>query len=301
LWHRQRVFERIELQAHANRLIREQRIVGIREDGLDLDGVGCSIDGVVYGADPPGGQLLGAAHVPGLHRQRLAIAPNPGFARPPMGVLSSLGLPCERLGYEPRLQQRYLRSRHGKHQGDGVRLCNRHDAIGVRGLNHIAQVHLLQADASADGRHHLAIRQLQLCAGQRALVDLDRAFELAHQRRLGVELLFGYCVLGQQVLVAGQIHPGVFQLCAVPSQRAFGLGRRSGKGARINLCQQLARLDLLAFLELDALQHTTDLGMDDRRVGSRQAANGVDDDTDVLLARRAHRNRLHPVASTKAT
>ena len=136
-----------------------------------------------------------------------------------------------------RLQQRHLRGRHSKHQGNGPGLGDGHNAVGIGRLHHIAQVGLLQAHAPADGRHHLGVGKLQLGAIQCALVHLDRAFELAHQRGLGVELLFGRGIQGLQVLVACQIDAGVFQLRRVACQRALGLGGGGGKGARVNLRQ----------------------------------------------------------------
>ena len=128
----QRVLQYVQQQAHIDRLIWEQRVIGIGEDRFDLDGVGAGIDGVVYCADTTGGQLLGATLVPGLHRQRL-------------------------FGSKARLQQGYLRRGYGKHQGDWPGLGDGHQTIGVGRLDHIAQIRLLQTDTPADGCHDFGV------------------------------------------------------------------------------------------------------------------------------------------------
>ena len=133
------------------------------------------------------------------------------------------------------------------------------------------------------------------------MVDLDRAFKLAYQSLLRIELLFGSGVFGDQVFVAGQVDLCVFQLRRVACQRAFGLRGSCGKGARVNLRQNLPGLDLLTFLELDALQHTADLRPHHGRVGGRQATDGVDHHTNVLLARSSHGYWLGTVTAAKAT
>ena len=50
-------------------------------------------------------------------------------------------------------------------------------------------------------------------------------------------------------LVALQVAAGVFQLGQILHLGALGLGQRDLEGARIDLCQQVAGLDHLAFLK----------------------------------------------------
>jgi hypothetical protein len=74
------------------------------------------------------------------------------------------------------------------------------------------------------------------------LVGLDRAFELADERLLRVELLLRDSVLGQQVPIADDIDACVVELRLVAGQRALGLAQRRLEGARVDLRERLAGL-----------------------------------------------------------
>lgn len=165
---------------------------------------------------------------------------------------------------------------HREQQGDGPRLRDGDDAACVALLHDVAHVGLLEARATGYGRRHTRVGQLQLRVVHGRLLGLDRAFELAHQSLLRLQLLSRQRVLGQQVAVAGQVEPGVFQLGLVARQRAFSLRKCRLQRARVDLRQQLAGLHRLTFLEVQALQHTTDLGAHRRGGGGRDRPHRAD-------------------------
>ena len=113
-------------------------------------------------------------------------------------------------------------------------------------------------------------------------------------------MLFGNGVFRQQVTVTRQVDARVVQLRLVARQAAFCLAQARLKWARVDLGDQLPGPNLLSFLEMQAEQRPADLGMDNRRVRGQDAADGVDADPDVLLARRLDRYRLRPIGATEA-
>jgi len=78
------------------------------------------------------------------------------------------------------------------------------------------------------------------------------------------------------------------------------LAQRGLVAARIDLGQQLARLDLLALFEMQRRQLAADLGPHHRRGACTHGANGLDHYAHILAPHHAHRHRLHLPASTEA-
>ena len=81
------------------------------------------------------------------------------------------------------------------------------------------------------------------------LVRLERAFVLAHQRRLGVELLARDGILLEQHAVALEVGLRVFQQRLVARHLAFGLRQLHLVGTRVDFGEQFALFDHLAFAE----------------------------------------------------
>ena len=175
-----------------------------------------------------------------------------------------------------------------------------HDnAIGIAGLDDVAGVDLAQANAPADRRRDARIAELQLRIVDHALVGLDHAFVLAHQRLLGVELLLGDRVLLEQCAIAFEVDLRVGQLRLVARHLALGLGQLHLEGARIDLGQQFAGLDHLALFEQDAHQLSIDPAA--HRHGSEWhgRAQAIEEHADVAGARcRCNHRRQRPVAAT---
>ena len=110
-------------------------------------------------------------------------------------------------------------------------------AGGVTGADLVADIHLTQAQAPADGRANLAELQVEFGLVDTGLVGFQGATVLVDQRLLGVQGLPGNGVLGQQVLVALQVNLGIAQLRLVLLQGAFGFVQGGAVTARINHCQ----------------------------------------------------------------
>ena len=79
--------------------------------------------------------------------------------------------------------------------GDRPGLCDHHNAVRIAGTHDIALIHLAQAELAGDGRCHARVSHLQTCVVYLSLIDLHRAFELAHQRLLTGNLLLGNGIL----------------------------------------------------------------------------------------------------------
>jgi len=78
-------------------------------------------------------------------------------------------------------------------------------------------------------------------------------------------------LLGDEVLVAGQVGAGVFQLGLVAGQRRLGLVAGDLVGPRVDQREHLAGLHRLALMEVERLELAAHLGPHDRRVGRGDA------------------------------
>ena len=181
---------------------------------------------------------------------------------------------------------------HGEHRVDGLDLGDGDDAVGIRRVDHIAPVGLAQAQPARNGRRDARVAQLQLGRIGLGLVGGHRALVLAHQRSLGIDLLAGNGILGLQLLVALQVQLGVLEQRLVALQRALDLVEAGLEAARIDLGQQLAGLDLVAFLEMQAQQLARHLGAHHGRGARVHGADGADQHAHVAPLHHAHGHRL---------
>ena len=131
--------------------------------------------------------------------------------------------------------------------------------LASAGLHVVAGIDLAQADPPVDRRDDVAIGQVQLGAVDRALVGLHRARVLLHQEALVVDLLLGDRILPPQRLVALQVGLRLLQQPLVVRELALRLLQRHLVGPRVDLRQEVALLDHLAFLEADLGQLAVDL------------------------------------------
>ncbi len=88
----------------------------------------------------------------------------------------------------------------------------------------------------------------------RGFVGFHRALILRDQRHLGIERLARHRILRGQPLIAGEIDLRALQQRLVARQIAVGLGERGFIRPRVDFGEQIAFLDLVAFLENDLLQ-----------------------------------------------
>ena len=216
-------------------MIGEQPVLGVIEGRLGLDGAGGGVDGVVERIHAALGQQHLLVTIPQLHGQVLALR-------------------------QTLRKRAHMGFRQREQRIDGPDLGNRDDAGGIARVHHVAQIRQTQTQSPGNRRGHTGVAQLQLGGIDLRLVGRHRAFILAHQRGLGVDLLVGDRVLRLQILVALQVELGVLEQRLIALQRPLHLIQRRLKTARIDLGQQLPCLDLVAFLEMQLDQLARHLG-----------------------------------------
>ncbi|CAI3801754.1 hypothetical protein GLGCALEP_02817 [Pseudomonas sp. MM221] len=258
------LLEGIGQQAHVDELVGEQGQVLVLEAALELEGTGGGVDLVVDAAQHAGGLQLAVTAVPGLDRQAGATA----------------------VAFQHSAQFGF---RQGERNADRLGLGNHHQRGGVVGCHQVAQVELAQAHAAVDWRTNLGEVEVQAGIVDLCLVGLDQPLELRHLCFGGVEGLLGNTVFGVQAFVAGQVDLGVFQLRLVLRQGAFSLLKGDAVRARVDFSEQVAGLDLLAFLEVDFYQLASHAAAHIDRVGGGDRAQGL-----VVKREVAYPHRLDP-------
>jgi hypothetical protein len=127
------------------------------------------------------------------------------------------------------------------------------------------------------------------------------ASTVRHQRRLGVELLTRHGILRGKALVARKIDLRAFQLRFVARELTALLRQRRLIGPRIDLGEQVAFLDLVAFLEHHLDQIAADLGADGDACERCYRSQRIELDPDIALADGfrddRHRRAAEPAAA----
>ncbi|OIQ74046.1 hypothetical protein GALL_443110 [mine drainage metagenome] len=118
----------------------------------------------------------------------------------------------------------------------------------------------------------------------RCPVGFDGALVLRDECDLGIQRLARHGILRRQALVAGQIDLSAFQHGFVARELPLGLRQGGFIRPRIDLREQIALLDLVAFLEVDLHQIAADLGSDGHGRQRSHRAEGVEVDPDIALA-----------------
>ena len=156
------------------------------------------------------------------------------------------------------LDIRQLLFRRGEDDGDRLDLGDRHNAGLGRGVDDVADVDLAQAGDARDRRFHLGIVELGLGIEDGRIVGRQLRGQLGNGGALGIGLLPGreFAELG----VALQIEIGVGQIGLILRLLGLGLIERRLVGAGIDLDQEVALIDDLAFLEGDLVDLSVDPG-----------------------------------------
>ena len=241
-------------------------MVRVGEARLQLHRAGLRIDLVVGGGERAVGELRRLLAVPGFHRDDVT-----------------------------RLQALHHRGkqvlRNGIEHGDRLELRDDDDAVGVAGVHDVAGIDLPQAEAAADRRGDARIGELQPRVLHLTRVHADRAFVLAHERSLGVDLLLGDRILLEERVVALEVEPRVLEERPVARELSLGLLELHLEGARIDLGKELALLHKMAFLEEHAHELAIDAGLHRHCAQRCHGAEPIDDDVDVALCRRHGNDR----------
>ena len=122
-------------------------------------------------------------------------------------------------------------------------------------MQDVARVDQAYAGAPGNRRAQRGVVQLGAGVGNDRLVGRDLRFQLRHQRALRGHGLLAGQFLRRQLGIALQVQPGVGQLGLVLALGRHRLVQRGLVGARIDLRQHVAGLDVLAFgkAQLDQL------------------------------------------------
>ena len=187
--------------------------------------------------------------------------------------------------------------RDGVEHGDRLELRDDDDAVSVAGVHDVAGIDQPQTEAAADRRADARISKLQPRVVDLTDIHADRAFVLAHERSLRVDLLLGDRVLLEKRVVALEVEAGVLDERPVACQLPLGLLQLHLEGPRIDLGEELALLHELAFFEEHAHQLAVDTRLHRHRAQRRYRAESVDDEVDVALCRRRGDHRGWPALS----
>ncbi len=120
-------------------------------------------------------------------------------------------------------------------------------------------------------------------------------FVLTHERRLRIDLLARNRILREQRLIALQVQTRGLQQRFVAGERALGVVERDLIRTRVDLREQVALLDHLAFLEIDVLQDAAQLRQNGHARERRDGAERGQHDRHFALRRRRDMNRLRHV------
>ncbi len=174
-------------------------------------------------------------------------------------------------------------------------------------MDDVADIEQADAGDAVERRDQRGIAQLRLGIVDGRLVSLDRVLQLRHRRLLAGQLLLRGKSLAGQRFIPIEIGLRIGEMGLVAAQRRLCLIELRLIGARIDLGEQIAGLDRLAFLEVDAYQQPRDLAADRRRVQRRHRAEAGQDDRHVVTLdggcddgnrrerRRRRRRRLIPI------
>lgn len=164
--HDDQILLNVDEKMNIHKLIGEEQVLAVVEDGFELVSAGSGVDLVVDGEKFTGLDFVGVITVEGLDTELATAA-------------------------QLRGDLRKLVLRKGKDNGDGLKLGDDEQAVGVAGVNNVAGIHEAEADAAADRCGDVAIGELQLGIIDLPLIGANGAVELADLRGLGIELLLG--------------------------------------------------------------------------------------------------------------
>ena len=142
---------------------------------------------------------------------------------------------------------------------------DRRDAAGIPGVYDVALVHEAKSDAAGDGCPDRGVAKLDARIIDRADIRFDERFLLRHKRALRIDLLLRR---GERagLLKALEIVAHIGEIGFVLGLLRRRLIERSLKWSRIDLDQQVALFDVLAFVESDLQYFSVNAGTNRHRV-----------------------------------
>ena len=151
-------------------------------------------------------------------------------------------------------------------------------------MDDVAQVDLADADDAVDRRRQSRVAELNVGGIDQRLIGFDGVLQLRHLRLLGIHQLRRGIALLRQRGVAVEISERVRQLRLIAIAVRRQLVDLGLIGTRIDLRQQIADMDGLAFGEIDADELALNLAAHDDRVVGDNGADAGQIDRYVVLS-----------------
>src|SRR5579871_24627 len=239
-------------QSHVDELTRPELALGIRERRLDADGPGRLVDLVVDQRHGAAIDLFAVVAGNGDRGHRPAVQ---GFAD---------------------VAERVFRQ--AEDDRDRLQLRNDDDAAGVRCVHVVAGIDLADSGPAGDRRRNARVGELRLRIRDARGIALHLRLELRDLGALRIDRLLARKVLGSELLVPSQVPPSVRECRLVLREHGPRLVEGRLEWSRVDLREQVALLDVLAFREADRLQLAVDAGGDRDRIERLHGAEPFDVD-----------------------
>ena len=219
-----------------------------------------------------------------VHRQKLARC---NLAL----IVAAISLHAQLLAFHVLNDFREVVFRQCEKNRNRLHLRDDHQAVRIRGMNHVALIDEPQPHASAEWRGNLAINQLQFFVVDLGLVGAHGPFHLPHRGVLRIHLLRSDDALFRQLVVTLEIDSGIVQRRLIAEELPFHLFERHLEGSRIDLGQEIAFVHELPLLEIDLLQFAIHAALYRNRVKRRHRPKAREIVGYVLLQGRRDRYR----------
>ena len=256
-----------ELEARIDELSRPQLFIPVREHGLQPDGSRALIDHAVDQQELSGGKLADVVLIEG----------------------DDFDWPTRHGG--AYIVERACRQR--EQYGRGLGEDQGRDRALVRCVHDVSGIDQAHSDATVARRPDARIIEIGLRGFDHGGIGIKRGFELIHSTLLAIDVLLAFDVFEHQALEALEVFLGADQERLVLSLLCSRLVKRRLEEPRIDLCQQIALLDVLPFRKKHLLQLAIDLRVDADGKGSLHRPQAGEVDRNVLLCRNRDADR-HP-------
>ena len=173
--------------------------------------------------------------------------------------------------------------RQDEHDADRLHLRQNHDAGRVGWLDQVADLDLQDACHAIEGRPQGRVVQVRLVAIDQSLVGLHGGRVLRNQKLLVGDLLQGDQILFTKRLIAREIGLRLGMKGGVLGQLSLRLRQSRLVETRVDLGEDVALLDRLAFDKIDLLKHTRHLALDRGRIQGLNGSNARKHDWLVAL------------------
>src|ERR1035437_3640208 len=257
-WNQRHPLQRIHQQPRVDKLVGEERITLIVEDGSCFDCFRRGVNLVVERQQLPAGDLCLRCAIKSIDAE--------------LSLLAQLSFNWAETVF-----------RYGEDYGDGRQLRDDGQSCGSRRLHRVARIHQPQTDAACDGSGDVAVVNLNLVELHRPLVVLYCALVLQHKLFFVIHDLLCNRVASQCGAIAFQVHLCLGEQIFVSLQRPLRLQKRCAVGARVDVNQWIALAHQLTFLKVHSDDQAIHLAGDRSGIDGSDRADCVEVNADVTL------------------